>query len=79
MTFVWLIERGQPERQVPTVWWSGERRDGGDDWTTDPWQALRFETKADAEAQIDREYFGAGGGKKASARAVEHGFGGDRG
>lgn len=39
----WLIERGQAEHQVPTVWWTG-----GDDWTEDPGLAWKFETRDEA-------------------------------
>lgn len=44
--FAWLIERGQPERQVPTVWWTGT------DWTTDAHAAEKYATRDIAERVI---------------------------
>lgn len=67
---VWLIERGQPERQVPTVWWADEHR-----WTSDANKAFKFSSRAAAQEVIglrltppQARYGGA------SARAVEHAF-----
>lgn len=64
---VWFIERGQPEGQVPTMWWSSNGR-----WTTDANEAIPFDSKADADAVIEnrsgvllRQRFG---------RATEHTF-----
>jgi len=72
--FVWLIERGQPERQVPTVWWVDEHR-----WTSDANKAFRFSARAAAQEVIgltltppQARYGGP------SARAVEHVFLTDR-
>lgn len=43
----WLVERGQERGQVPTVWWDGR------EWTETAVNALRFESRAVAEAYID--------------------------
>ena len=64
----WLIERGQSEKQVPTVWWMGN-----DDWTTDAKKAQRFFSRDAAQTAIEsrsplpswRDRFG---------RATEHVF-----
>lgn len=68
--FAWLIERGQPERQVPTVWWTGLK--DRDAWTTNAFAARRFDSQEAAEQEIarlsgplPRHRFG---------RATEHGF-----
>lgn len=59
---VWLIERGQPENQSPTIWWRGLQDGRGDfgileGWTTDANLAKPFPTKADAEEFIgDHEH-----------------------
>lgn len=71
--FGWLIERGQPERQVPTVWWM-ERRYGIGDWTDDANKAIRFATREAAEAIIRRDFTPPASRGGPSARAVEHGF-----
>lgn len=71
----WLIERGQSEKQVPTVWYMG----GGDQigpeygWTTDANKAQRYFSRDAAETAIEarsplpshRDRFG---------RATEHVF-----
>lgn len=73
--FAWLIERGQPEKQVPTVWWKDRKRWGlthMDDWTEDANEAARFATRDEAEAFIGSKFTPPVG--EPSARAVEHGF-----
>jgi hypothetical protein len=67
--FAWLIERGQREGQVPTVWWMGN-----DDWTTDANKAARFESREAAEEVIGRKFTPPPSRGGPSARAVEHGF-----
>jgi hypothetical protein len=74
--FAWLIERGQSEKQSPTMWWIGEPdalSRHGETWTQDAWQATRFTTEAAAHAVVDRLFRSPGSGDY-SARAVEHGF-----
>lgn len=77
--FAWLIERGQSERQVPTVWWIlGERESEpttreGERWTQDAYEATWFSTKTAADAVIARLFTGPLG--DVSAKATEHGFG----
>ena len=64
-TFAWLIERGQPEGIDPPVYYSTYA--AKTKWTPDANLAVRFTSKADAEAFIeDRWGF--------ISRAVEHGF-----
>jgi hypothetical protein len=73
----WLIERGQPEGQVPTVWWADRKRDGlmdVDKWTQDAFKAERFETREEAEEVIARKFSPPASRGGSSARAVEHGF-----
>lgn len=70
MMLQWLIERGQPEGQVPTVWFSHTYRDRP--WVTDAWQASMFRTSEEADAYISDHLTHPTRG--ASARAVEHGF-----
>ncbi len=72
---VWLIERGQPEKQVPTVWWSDRKRWGlayADSWTQEAFKAARFESREAAEEVIAAKFTPPIG--EPSARAVEHGF-----
>lgn len=61
----WLIERGQPERQSPTVWWCGNQ-----DWSEDANKAVRFESKESAEAVIASRT--AYVGKAPFGRATSH-------
>lgn len=67
----WLIERGQPEQQEPTVWLEPMRRWGvvtsNDRWTTDAFEARRFDTREAAGAEIESRQPFVG-------RAVSHGF-----
>lgn len=67
--FAWLIERGQPEGQAPTVWLdtSTQRPDWYGDWTQDANQATKFPTRESAEWHIRDA-------RIPSARAVEHGW-----
>ncbi len=65
--FTWLVERGQPEGQVPTVWWTGSG------WTEDANKADRFSREA-AEAVIEAKFTPPASRGGPSARAVEHGF-----
>lgn len=65
----WLIERGQPEGQSPTLWWTGSN------WIEAAESAWRYGTREEAEAEIDAKsgikglsYHGVFG------RAVEHVF-----
>ena len=76
----WLIERGQPEKQAPTVWWVMDDRSldeptsrDGEKWTQDALEATQFATQAAAEAVIDRLFTGPLG--YTHARATEHVFG----
>lgn len=68
----WLIERGQSENHVPTVWWiagpNNEWRDG-EKWTTDASQATKYATRRSAQSIIERLFTTFDG---ASARATEH-------
>ena len=58
----WLIERGQPENQIPTIWWiendpsrkKQDRKYGGR-WTEDANKAAKFATRE--EAEIEAEHF----------------------
>lgn len=63
----WLVERGQPEGQVPTVWWMD------DGWTDLASEARRY-TRAAAEAVIARKFTPPPSRGRPSARAVEHMF-----
>ncbi len=77
--FQWLIERGQPEGQVPTVWLehSLEHLARDKHWTTNAREAAMFPSRETAEAYI-REHFTSTVTSQnpvaATARAVEHGF-----
>jgi hypothetical protein len=76
--FAWLIERSQPEGQVPTVWLDATTGIGGQAlWTTDAWRAARFPTQAEAEAYM-AEHSGVLLRQRLIGRAVEHGFVPDR-
>ncbi len=68
-TFQWLIERGQPESQVPTVWLehSGRHPASHKHWTTVAHEAAMFPSREAAEDYIREQSI-------QSARAVEHGF-----
>lgn len=71
----WLIERGQPEKQRPTVWWADRKRWGlmySDSWTTDAFKAYRFDSKEAAEQVIYQKFTPPVG--EPTARAVAHGF-----
>ena len=46
-TTSWLIERGQQQNHIPTIWWAGERVVG--QWTDQVGLAIRFSRKEDAE------------------------------
>ncbi len=73
----WLIERGQPEGQVPTVWWADRKRWGltyMDDWTDDAFKAFRFASREAAEEVITAKFTPPASRGGPSARAVEHGF-----
>lgn len=73
----WLIERGQPEKQVPTVWWADRKRWGlahMDEWTEDANKAARFDTREAAEAVIGAKFTPPASRGGPSARAVEHGW-----
>jgi hypothetical protein len=72
--FQWLIERGQPEQQEPTVWLenSAAHPASHKHWTTDANQAAMFPSRTAAEQYIAEELTHPIRG--ASARAVEHGF-----
>jgi len=65
----WLIERGQPEKQMPTLWWVGDNR-----WTDDAFKAMRFESREAAEGVIASKFTPPPSRGGPSARAVEHGF-----
>jgi hypothetical protein len=70
---MWLIERGQPERQVPTVWWADRKRWGltyMDDWTDDANKAFRFESREAAEEVIAAKFTPPASRGGPSARAV---------
>ena len=69
--FVWLIERGQSMKQVPTVWWTGA--DSGEMWTTDAHSAQQFPSKDSAQGYIG-ERSGRVGHEYPFGIAVEHGF-----
>lgn len=69
--FAWLIERGQPERQAPTLWWAEEEDARWGGWTTDAYKAVRFATKAEAEEQIRVLSRPVG---EPTMHASEHGF-----
>ncbi len=69
--FAWLIERGQPERQVPTVWLKSADPVA---WTSDANTALRFERRASAVEVIGALFTPPPSRGGPSARAVEHGF-----
>jgi len=43
----WLIERGQAERQVPTVWWTGSK------WSPVAADAQTFASESDCQCTID--------------------------
>ena len=51
----WLIERGQSEGQVPTIWWRSSEWKSREpylgQWTEDANEARKFSTKEDAERQ----------------------------
>ena len=69
-SFCWLIERGQPEQQEPTLWWRGLYISGipyMGRWTETANEAVRFRTREDAETRIQTEHL-------TLCRAVEHGF-----
>jgi hypothetical protein len=65
-TSAWLIERGQPERQVPTVWF------GAGGWTDDANKAHRYASREQAEARIASDFTPPPSRGGPSARAVEH-------
>ena len=68
----WLIERGQPEGQSPTVWWGvTDSRTGAYGWVDSAWAADQFATREEAQAVIDRFDLP---NHPFHARAVEHGF-----
>lgn len=74
-TTAWLIERGQPEQQAPTVWWVGDpeaKSREGEEWTQDAWQATRFDSKAKADRVVNRLFVGPL--RDVTARATEHIF-----
>lgn len=60
----WLIERGQPEGQTPTIWWVD------DGWTDLVSEARRY-TRAEAEAVIARKFTPPMSRGGPSARAVQ--------
>lgn len=62
----WLVERGQPERQTPTVWWTGAG------WTEDANLATRYGTREVAEEVIRRQFTPPASRGGPSARVVEH-------
>jgi hypothetical protein len=64
----WLIERGNPG---PTHWWCDTATSWG--WTTDATLAIRFASRADAEAKI-AELSGIAGVHEPFGRATEHVF-----
>lgn len=64
---VWLIERGQQEKQYPTLWWDGA------DWTRDPHKAIRYKTKQAAEIDLDARS-GIAGVHSPFGRVAEHVF-----
>jgi hypothetical protein len=67
---VWLIERGQPEGQEPTIWWRGKEQSGVPYmglWTETAHDAMAFSSKATAEAFIASNYIRL-------RRATEHVF-----
>lgn len=68
----WLIERGQPEGQVPTVWLENSALHPASHkhWTTEANEAAMFPTKKDADKWID-EYL-SHPVRGPSARATEH-------
>ena len=66
----WLIERGQAERQAPTVWWTGDTQIGWGGWSPDPNLAQRFASKEAAEAVIFAHSRPVGG--HVWGRATEH-------
>lgn len=66
-TFCWLIERGQPEGQTPTVWLDCSAEPTYGAWVTDANEASKFPTREAAEAYIEERAI-------PNARAVEHGW-----
>lgn len=71
-TFQWLIERGQPESVAPTVWLEHSAAHPATHraWTTNAHDAAMFPDRETAERYIADEGL--------DARAVEHGFMGER-
>ena len=72
-TYCWLIERGQPEGQEPTIWWVGpEPRDDEKylgTWSEDAYKAKRFATRAEGE-----QYAVGSRGPGHSYRVTDHIF-----
>jgi hypothetical protein len=67
---VWLIERGQPEGQAPTLWWRGKEQSGVPYmglWTETAHEAVKFTSKETAEAFMASNYIRL-------CRATEHVF-----
>lgn len=71
---VWLVERGQPENQYPTVWLKevSSSGQGQAKWTENAWEAIRYHSQGAARCVIIA-YF-AHPTRPATARAVEHFF-----
>lgn len=62
---VWLIERGQPEGQVPALWWAGE----SEQWTADANKAVKYSKETAERVITEHSRPGAPFG-----RATEHLF-----
>lgn len=63
---VYLIERAQPERQFPTMWWTHDL-----EWTEDVNKATRFDTRIEAEAMLEK-HSGIKGVHPAFGHVTEH-------
>lgn len=75
----WLVERGQPERQSPTVWRiAGPKPDyrAGEQWTEVAFKATRYATREEAQAVVDALFTGPSSRlpDNVTARATEHVF-----
>lgn len=70
----WLIERGQRERQTPTIWFSagGGEEKYGYLWTEDASRANFYATEAEASAAIQHEFARFKDDPRVNCRATEH-------
>ena len=69
----WLIERGQQEGQSPPAWWAGDGSGTCLAWSFDANKAIKYPTKAAAEAALD-SISGIKGVHSPMGHVTEHAF-----